>query len=64
MMLNLLDDEDALKRIEPTRRFLGGEGFVAWPGPALRSFVDDFVVHNPHGVRGFVIAGRTVSGWI
>lgn len=61
MMLNLLDDEDALKRIEPTRRFLGGEGFVAWPGPALRSFVDDFVVHNRMVSGGFVIAGRTVS---
>lgn len=61
MMLNFLDDEEALKRIEPTRRFLGGEGFVAWPGPALRSFVDDFVVHNRMMSGGFVIAGRTVS---
>ncbi len=61
MMLNFLDDEEALKKLEPTRRFLGGDGFVAWPGPALRSFVDDFVVHNRMMSGGFVIAGRTVS---
>ena len=27
-------------------RFLAGDGFVAWPGPAFRAFVDQFVVHN------------------
>lgn len=61
LMLRLLDDEEALKRLEPTRRFLGGEGFVGWPGPAFRTFVDDFVVHNRMLTGGFVIAGRTVS---
>jgi len=61
LMLRLLDDEEALKRMEPTRRFLGGEGFVAWPGPALRNFVEEFVVHNRMVSGGFVIAGRTVS---
>ena len=61
MMLRLLDDEEALKKLEPTRRFLGGEGFIAWPGPALRTFVDDFVVHNRMMSGGFVIAGQTVS---
>lgn len=61
LMLRLLDDEEELKRLEPTRRFLGGEGFIAWPGPALRSFVDDFVVHNRMMSGGFVIAGQTVS---
>ena len=61
MMLRLLDDEEALKKLEPTRRFLGGEGFIAWPGPALRTFVDDFIVHNRMMSGGFVIAGQTVS---
>lgn len=61
MMLRFLDDEEALKKLEPTRRFLGGEGFIAWPGPALRTFVDDFVVHNRMMSGGFVIAGQTVS---
>ncbi len=61
MMLRFLDDEEALRRLEPTRRFLGGEGFIAWPGPALRTFIDDIVVHNRLVAGGFVIAGRTVS---
>lgn len=61
MMLRFLDDAEELRRIEPTRRFLGGEGFIAWPGPALRSFVDDIVVHNRLLAGGFVIAGKTVS---
>ena len=41
-----LHDRQALVKREARRRFLGGEGFVAWPGPALRAFVDDFIVHN------------------
>lgn len=41
-----LHDRNALVRREARRRFLGGEGFVAWPGPALRDFVDEFIVHN------------------
>lgn len=61
MMLRFLDDAEELRRIEPTRRFLGGEGFIAWPGPALRAFVDDIVVHNRLLAGGFVIAGKTVS---
>ncbi|MBL8636845.1 MAG: long-chain-acyl-CoA synthetase [Myxococcales bacterium] len=61
LMLRFLDDEEALKKLEPTRRFLGGEGFIAWPGPALHAFVDDFVVHNRMMSGGFVIAGQTVS---
>ncbi|MEZ4430640.1 MAG: alpha/beta fold hydrolase, partial [Nannocystaceae bacterium] len=61
MMLGALDDREALARLEPTRRFLGGEGFVAWPGPAFRSFVDDVIVHNRMMSGGFVINGRTVT---
>ncbi|MGB1015562.1 MAG: alpha/beta fold hydrolase, partial [Nannocystaceae bacterium] len=61
MMLGILDDREALERLEPMRRFLGGEGFVAWPGPAFRSFVDDMIVHNRMMNGGFVIGGKTLS---
>jgi putative long chain acyl-CoA synthase len=56
-----LHDRSALVRREARRRFLGGEGFVAWPGPALRAFLDDFIVHNRMLSGGFVIDGRTVT---
>lgn len=59
--LGALHDRDALLAAEPKRRFLGGEGFIAWPGPAFRRFVDDFVVHNRMKGGGFVINGRSVS---
>ncbi|TNE52091.1 MAG: alpha/beta fold hydrolase [Deltaproteobacteria bacterium] len=61
MMLGILDDEEALSRLEPTRRFLGGEGFIAWPGPALRTFIEEIVVNNRMIKGGLVFAGRTVS---
>ncbi len=54
-------DRDALIRAESRRRFLGGEGFVAWPGPALRTFVDEFIVHNRMASGGFVIDGQPVT---
>ena len=38
--LSKLHDRQALEKRESRRRFLGGEGFVAWPGPALRDFID------------------------
>ncbi|MDQ3036887.1 MAG: alpha/beta fold hydrolase, partial [Myxococcota bacterium] len=56
-----LHDRSALEKRESRRRFLGGEGFVAWPGPALRTFVDEFIVHNRLASGGFVIDGRTVT---
>jgi putative long chain acyl-CoA synthase len=56
-----LHDRQALEKREARRRFLGGEGFVAWPGPAFRKFVDDFIVHNRMLSGGFVIEGRTVT---
>lgn len=56
-----LHDRTALVRRERSRRFLAGEGFVAWPGPALRKFVDEFIVHNRLMQGGFVIDGRTVT---
>ena len=59
--LTKLHDRDALIKRESRRRFLAGEGFVAWPGPALRTFIDDFIVANRMSAGGFVIAGRTAS---
>ena len=56
-----LHDRDALVRGESSRRFLHGEGFVAWPGPALRSFFEQFVVENRMSQGGFVIDGHTLT---
>ncbi|MEM7136993.1 MAG: alpha/beta fold hydrolase [Myxococcota bacterium] len=56
-----LHDRQALEKREARRRFLGGEGFVAWPGPALKKFIDEFVVHNRMLSGGFVVDGRAVS---
>ena len=56
-----LHDRDALIKRESRRRFLAGEGFVAWPGPALRTFIDEFIVNNRMSAGGFVVAGRTVT---
>jgi putative long chain acyl-CoA synthase len=56
-----LHDRQALEKREVRRRFLGGEGFVAWPGPALLKFIDDFIVHNRMLKGGFVIDGQSVS---
>jgi putative long chain acyl-CoA synthase len=60
-ILGLLPDREALARKEPARKFLGGEGFVAWPGPAFRKFVDELVVDNRMQIGGAVIGGRSVS---
>lgn len=59
--LGKLHDREALIKRESRRRFLAGEGFVAWPGPALRTFVDEFIVANRLTSGGFVIAGRTAT---
>ncbi len=59
--LRNLHDRGALERREARRRFLGGEGFVAWPGPAFRAFVDQFVVHNRMLSGGFVLDGRAAT---
>ena len=56
-----LHDREALEKREARRRFLGGGGFVAWPGPAFRKFIDDLVVDNRMAHGGFVIDGHTVS---
>ncbi|HEX6242776.1 MAG TPA: alpha/beta fold hydrolase, partial [Polyangiales bacterium] len=56
-----LHDREHLMRNESSRLFLHGEGFVAWPGPALRSFFEQFVVENRLSQGGFVIDGRTLT---
>ncbi|MDW8247118.1 MAG: alpha/beta fold hydrolase [Sandaracinaceae bacterium] len=56
-----LHDRERLEQRESRRRFLAGEGFVAWPGPAFRQFVDEFVVGNRMASGGFVIEGRPLS---
>lgn len=60
LVLRLHDRQDLEKRAA-RRRFLGGEGFVAWPGPALRAFVDELIVQNRMMHGGIVIDGRTVT---
>ncbi len=56
-----LHDRRALEKRENRRRFLGGEGFVAWPGPALLKFIEEFIVHNRMTSGGFVIDGRAIT---
>jgi putative long chain acyl-CoA synthase len=56
-----LHDRQALEKREARRLFLGGEGFVAWPGPAFRKFFDDLIVSNRMASGGFVIDGQTVT---
>ena len=56
-----LHDREALLPRERQRRFLEGEGWVAWPGPALAELVNQFVTSNRMLEGGFVIADRSVS---
>lgn len=59
--LGKLHDRQALEKREAKRLFLRGDGFVAWPGPAFRTFVDEFIVANRMATGGFVINGKTVT---
>ena len=56
-----LHDRQALEKREAKRLFLGGEGFVAWPGPAFRKFVDEVIVGNRMASGGIVIDGHTIT---
>ena len=56
-----LHDREALLPRERQRRFLMGEGWVAWPGPAVADFMRQFVAHNRMLQGGFVIGDRTVT---
>jgi putative long chain acyl-CoA synthase len=59
--LTRLTDRDAAGRREGQRRFLAREGWVAWPGPALRDFVDQLLIQNRLFSGGFVVEGRSVT---
>ncbi len=56
-----LGDREALLPRERQRRFLMGEGWVAWPGPALAEFMRQFIVHNRMLSGGFTIEDRLVT---
>ncbi len=56
-----LHDRDALLPHERQRRFLEGEGWVAWPGPAMAEFLHQFIAHNRMLDGGFVIEDRLVT---
>ena len=56
-----LHDRQALEKREARRLFLGGDGFVAWPGPALRKFIDEIIVANRMTSGGIVIDGHSVT---
>jgi putative long chain acyl-CoA synthase len=51
--LRQLHNREALLPREGQRRFLEGEGWVAWPGPALLDFMEQFVAHNRMVSGGF-----------
>ncbi|MEZ4325957.1 MAG: hypothetical protein R3B40_12105 [Polyangiales bacterium] len=53
-----LHDRAALEKREPAAV---PERFVAWPGPALRDVIEQFIVHNRMTSGGFIVDGRTVS---
>jgi putative long chain acyl-CoA synthase len=59
--LRQLHNREALLPRERQRRFLMGEGWVAWPGPALADFMRQFIAHNRMLQGGFVIEDRTVT---
>ena len=56
-----LHDREALLPRERQRRFLMGDGWVAWPGPAVADFMRQFIAHNRMLQGGFVIGDRTVT---
>ncbi len=56
-----LHDREALLPRERQRRFLEGDGWVAWPGPAMTDFLRQFVASNRMLEGGFVIGERMVT---
>ena len=56
-----LHNRDALLARESQRRFLGGDGFVAWSGPALSELLRQFVVQNRMMTGGFAVGDRLVA---
>jgi putative long chain acyl-CoA synthase len=56
-----LHDREALLPREGQRRFLEGDGWVAWPGPAMADFLRQFIAHNRMLEGGFVVNERLVT---
>ncbi len=59
--ISVLHDRDEVEEREPKRAFLDGDGFVAWPGEALRDFIESVIVDNRLAEGGFVVDDRTIS---
>ena len=59
--LRQLHDREALLGHERQRRFLGGEGFVAWSGPAIVDMMQQVIIQNRMMVGGFVVGDHVVS---
>jgi len=56
-----LHDRDALLPREGQRRFLEADGWVAWPGPAMADFLQQFINHNRMLEGGFVVDNRLLT---
>jgi putative long chain acyl-CoA synthase len=56
-----LHDREALLPREGQRRFLEGDGWVAWPGPAMADFLRQFIAHNRLLEGGFVVEDRLLT---
>lgn len=59
--LRRLHDREALLGSERQRRFLAGEGFVAWSGPAIVDMMQQVIIQNRMMVGGFVVGDHVVS---
>jgi putative long chain acyl-CoA synthase len=56
-----LYDREALQKREGMRRFMGGEGWTAFPGPALTDLLKQLVAQNRLLQGGLVINEQTVT---
>ncbi|MBV9310310.1 MAG: AMP-binding protein, partial [Solirubrobacterales bacterium] len=56
-----LYDREALLPREGQRRFLEMDGWVAWPGPAMADFLEQFIAHNRMLQGGFVIDDQLLT---
>ncbi len=56
-----LHDREALLARERQRRFLEADGWVAWPGPAMADFLEQFIAHNRMLEGGFVVDETLVT---
>ncbi len=56
-----LYDREALLEREGMRRFLDGEAWIAFPGPALLDVAQQLVAHNRMLQGGFVIDGYSIT---